>query len=94
MTAAVLDFRPRYRGEELDRLAKEVAEALSGMNKGSAAEIALATRRLLQMAAEREDEDILISEGEITIHRSGEGELRVFLDLGVVEAMPVDDEGR
>jgi len=87
MTAAVLDLRPKYRGEELDRLAKEVAEALSGMNKGSVAEIALTTRRLLQMAAEREDEDILVCLGQIVVHRSGEDELRVFLDLGVVEAI-------
>ncbi len=88
-TPAVLDFRPRYRGEELDRLAKEVAEVLAPVTGQSVAEIALTTRRLLQMAAEREDEDILISEGEITIHRSHEDELRVFLELGVAEAMPV-----
>ncbi len=87
-TTVTLDFRPRYRGEELDRLAKEVAEVLAPVTGQSAAEIALATRRLLQMAAEREDENILVCLGQIVVHRSGEDELRVFLELGVAEATP------
>ena len=86
-TPAVLDFKPRYDSGDLDQLAREVAESLSEITGQSAAEIALTTRRLLQMAAEHEDENILISEGKIVVHRSDEDELRVFLELGVVRAV-------
>ncbi len=104
MTAAVLDFtrvgdgppKLRYDDEELDQLAKRVAEVLApvfeanGWDAGSVAEIALATRRLLQMAAELPPSR-MVSLGRIVVHRD-EDELRVYLHLDAV--MPVDDEGR
>src|SRR6266702_3908669 len=88
-TARVLDFRPRYDGDELDRLAREVAEVLAPVTGQSAAEIALTTRRLLQEVSEDEEDLPAIREGQIVVNRDDHDDLGVYLELGVV--MPVDD---
>jgi hypothetical protein len=94
-TPAVLDFRPRYRSDELDQLAKEVGEVLAPVFEAnglmwdsgipSAVEIAVATHQLLLEAAQSE-QDGMTGFGRIVVRRSEEDELRVFLDLGAVRA--------
>ncbi|SRR6266487_5458277 len=94
-TPRVIDFRPRYDNDELDRLAKEVGEVLAPVFEAngwrwagevpSAVEIALATLRLLQAAAVDEKDGLTIID-PIVVHRNREDELRVYLELGVVRA--------
>jgi hypothetical protein len=96
-TPRKLDFRPRYDDDELDRLAQQTAETLAPafeMNGWvwdgavpSVVEIALAARRLLQIAAESERDGLTILD-RIFVERTREDELRVFLYLD--EVMPMD----
>jgi hypothetical protein len=92
-TARVLDFRPRYEGEELDRLARQVAEVLAPVFDAngwrwdgeipSVVDLAFAVRRLLATAAEGEPGRAAITD-PIWVNRNSDDELRVYLELGVV----------
>jgi hypothetical protein len=65
-TVKMLDFRPRYHDDELDRLASQVAEILGPVFEAngwrwdgeipSAVDLALTIRRLLATAAEDEQD--------------------------------------
>jgi hypothetical protein len=104
-TRRVLDFRPRYDNEVLDRLARQAGEVLApvfeangwpmpvlggGLNEiPSAVEIALTVRRLLSTTAQNEQDIAEIVE-PIWVNRNRDDELRVYLEVGVV--LPLRDE--
>jgi hypothetical protein len=89
----VLDFRPKYRREDLDRAAADAGDRLGPVFEANqwtwegrvptAAEIALTVRRLLEAAAESEH-DGETGTGRIMVRRYQENDLRIFLVLGGV----------
>jgi hypothetical protein len=92
----MLDFRPRYHDDELDRLASQVAEILGPVFEAngwrwdgeipSAVDLALTIRRLLATAAEDEQDRATIVD-PIWVNRNSDNELRVYVEVGM--AMPV-----
>jgi hypothetical protein len=99
-TARRLDFRPRYDGDELDRLARKVAEVLAPVFETngwrwegeipSVVDLAFAIRRLLEMTAQSQDGKANI-QSPIWVNRNPEDDgLRVYLEVDV--AWPTPDE--